>query len=70
MKQLKEGVCDESEVVSLWKHCGLKWEELGVKGEGIKDLLTKEVSFLCNVGCLTLQCVSATFSIEARISAT
>lgn len=68
MKQLKEGVCDESAVVLLWKRCGLKWEELGVKGEGLKDLLTEEVSFLCTCPTCTCVCVSIS-TTEARISA-
>ena len=43
MNQLK-GVCDtESAVVSLWKGCGLKWEELGVKGEDLEELIAREV---------------------------
>ena len=43
MNQLK-GVCDtESVVVSLWKGCGLKWEELGVKGEDLEELIAREV---------------------------
>ena len=44
MKQLKEGVCAESAVVSLWEGCGLQWEELGVRGDALKDLLTREVT--------------------------
>ena len=39
-----KGVCDtESAVVSLWKGCGLKWEELGVKGEDLEELIAREV---------------------------
>ena len=46
MNQLK-GVCDtESAVVSLWKGCGLKWEELGVKGEDLEQLIAREVILL------------------------
>ena len=41
MKQLTAGMCAESEVVSLWQ--GLSWDELGVKGEDLKDLLAREV---------------------------
>ena len=64
MKQLKERVCDESAVTLLWKHCGLKWEELGVKGEGIKDLLTKEVSYLCMP---YLTCVSLPLLLSQKL---
>ena len=49
MKQLTEGVCAESAVVSLWEGCGLRWEEdLGVKMDNLKDLLTREVLYICN----------------------
>ena len=48
MKQLTEGVCAESAVVSLWEGCGLRWEEdLGVKTDNLKDLLTREVLYTC-----------------------
>ena len=43
MKQLNAGVCAESAVVSLWKGCGLKWEELGVNSDDLEELLTREV---------------------------
>ena len=43
MNQLK-GVCGtESTVVSLWKGSGLRWEELGVKGDDLENLITTEV---------------------------
>ena len=47
MKQLTAGVCAESTVVSLWEGCGLKWEELGIKGDELRELLTREVRRQC-----------------------
>ena len=41
MKQLTAGVCAESAIVALWQ--GLSWEELGVKGDELKELLSSEV---------------------------
>ena len=48
MKQLTAGVCTESVVVALWQ--GLKWEELGVKGDDLRDLLAREVRLISKTG--------------------
>ena len=42
MKQLTAGVCAESAVVALWQ--GLRWEEMGVKHDDLRDLIVREVS--------------------------
>ena len=42
MKQLTAGVCAESAVVALWQ--GLRWEEMGVKHDDLRELIVREVS--------------------------
>ena len=41
MKQLTAGVCAESAVVALWQ--GMRWEELGVKYDDLRELVAMEV---------------------------